>query len=685
MRSTIDLTVIIPLYKTPDFLRCLKSVCQLNVKEIIVVDSSPTPSEINFNELNVIYIHLKERLYAGAARNLGAQKATGRWLFFVDADIELTPATFDFIQSFDFLNTQSLVFGPYEFDRKKQNFSIYLQNLIIYMRFVERALKPKYITIQTSHFIISKETFWAIGGFDENLRFREDHTFCVMAQKMGYQITVDRNFVACHHRPFSSLTLIQDYFKRQYLAEQTRLLWPQLHGGENVPASFIASWLVSCLIPVFLVLLLAQQVSLYAFVVLTVFGFLFPLLVCRTLFRRLQWVDQFRALVLWPSFGWALAAATIFSHLAFFGVRFKKSAIKIIDAAIIAQRLFFRNGWPVALVHFLNSHCNLRCSHCFYKETLDQPVKTNMPIDTLTKLSTDIGPLLWYSVGGGEPFLRKDLVQALSTISRNCRPWILSIPTNGWYADKIFISLRRLIEANPAQRIMLTVSIDGSQKQHDLIRSEGSWKKAHNTFLKLQQLQKIYPQLSLGIITVVDETNADSFPDLIDELVRDFNPQQVAINIYRDSDRFRQTSPRVLRAHAEAIERYQVYCEKKHLQNTGFFAQRLLRARETVKNKAIAQVVGANKFVTPCLGGQLFYTIWEDGRLSPCEMRPEVYGHLMRDSWASSIRSRSAEKSRQDILENKCKCSYECAMSVNALFSWPLAQKTIQKAFASLE
>jgi sulfatase maturation enzyme AslB (radical SAM superfamily)/glycosyltransferase involved in cell wall biosynthesis len=678
MTSKIDLSIIIPLYNTVQVPQCIEALSQLNVKEIIIVDSSPMPSEMDFKKYGITYMHVKNRLYAGAARNLGATVATGRWLFFVDADIEMTHEGLQYVRDFNFADTQTLMFGPYAVDRQKQSFSTHFQNLILQIRFFDNFKKPKYATVQASHFLICRESFWHIGGFDENLRFREDHTFCVLAQKWGYHVLVDARFTAYHHRPFTPLVLIYDYFRRQYLSNIIRLQWPQLHGGENVPAAFTLTWILGCLIPVFLSGMLLGIVPVYFLISFTIAVFILPLLICRTLFSRIKLADRLCGLAIWPMLGWALAAGTILSYANFLINKTKQLGLKVMDAARMGLRVLLRNGWPVALVHFLNSKCNLRCSHCFYKETLDQPNSPEMTVQKLSQISKEIGPLLWYSVGGGEPFLRKDMVQALTEVSRNSRPWILSIPTNGWYTDKIFISLRRLIEANAGQRIMLTISLDGPQKIHDTIRGKQSWEKAHRTFFRLKELQKIYPQLSLGVITVVDEANADVFPNFIDELVQDLKPQQIAINIYRDSAPSHQHSVRVLSAHDQAVKRYQWHCEQGSLIQTGFFAQRFLRAREFVKNQAIAQVAGQNEFVTPCVGGNLFYTIWEDGRLSPCEIRPEIYGNLISETWVGSVISKQARESRKEIRDKKCKCTYECAMSVNALFSWPLAKKTIQ-------
>ena len=88
---------------------------------------------------------------------------------------------------------------------------------------------------------------------------------------------------------------------------------------------------------------------------------------------------------------------------------------------------------PVQIVHYVTARCNLRCEHCFYKETLDAPNPGEMSLETLEKTMSEIGPVLWYSLAGGEPFLRNDLTDIIGLVQKRCRPKVFSFPTNGWF------------------------------------------------------------------------------------------------------------------------------------------------------------------------------------------------------------------------------------------------------------
>lgn len=86
-------SIIIPSYKSERSIRlCLNSLLKQRVEaayEIIVVNSLPSPyiDEIEKNLPTVKFIKLNSRVYPGVARNIGARRALGELLIFIDSDI----------------------------------------------------------------------------------------------------------------------------------------------------------------------------------------------------------------------------------------------------------------------------------------------------------------------------------------------------------------------------------------------------------------------------------------------------------------------------------------------------------------------------------------------------------------------------------------------------------------------
>ena len=74
------------------------------------------------------------------------------------------------------------------------------------------------------------------------------------------------------------------------------------------------------------------------------------------------------------------------------------------------------------IVHVTN-HCNFRCQHCF----IDFSPKNDLKLEHYRALGQQAGNLFWLDIGGGEPFLRKDLADIVACFGAK----VVQIPTNG--------------------------------------------------------------------------------------------------------------------------------------------------------------------------------------------------------------------------------------------------------------
>jgi glycosyltransferase involved in cell wall biosynthesis len=101
----INYTIIIPHKNSPDLLqRCLDSIPRREDIQIIIVDDNSSPDKVDFASfpgLNDPYVEIvfgkneNSRKGAGYARNLGLERAKGKWLLFADADDFFTENAFD--------------------------------------------------------------------------------------------------------------------------------------------------------------------------------------------------------------------------------------------------------------------------------------------------------------------------------------------------------------------------------------------------------------------------------------------------------------------------------------------------------------------------------------------------------------------------------------------------------------
>ena len=93
------------------------------------------------------------------------------------------------------------------------------------------------------------------------------------------------------------------------------------------------------------------------------------------------------------------------------------------------SNFLFKKKLKHLILHVTN-HCNFRGSHCFVDFI---NVKKDLKIEDYQNISKNINNLFWLDVGGGEPFLRKDLSKIVNLFKKQ----IVSIPTNGWLLENI--------------------------------------------------------------------------------------------------------------------------------------------------------------------------------------------------------------------------------------------------------
>ena len=97
--NKVYFSFIIPHRNTPLLLeRCLNSIPQREDIEIIIVDDNSDdnlrPSTMR-PDVIIVYLNKEETKWAGHARNIGINRAKGKWLFFADSDDYYTQSLID--------------------------------------------------------------------------------------------------------------------------------------------------------------------------------------------------------------------------------------------------------------------------------------------------------------------------------------------------------------------------------------------------------------------------------------------------------------------------------------------------------------------------------------------------------------------------------------------------------------
>ena len=124
---------------------------------------------------------------------------------------------------------------------------------------------------------------------------------------------------------------------------------------------------------------------------------------------------------------------------------------------------------PIHLTFFVTRKCNARCPFCFYVNSTKN-TEANAPelsIDEIKRTSLSLGKLLWLAFSGGEPYLRKDLVEISKVFYEQNRPVIMLYPTNGLLPDLIKDKTEQILKHCRKTIVTVKLSIDGLNADHD--------------------------------------------------------------------------------------------------------------------------------------------------------------------------------------------------------------------------
>src|ERR671939_330572 len=158
---------------------------------------------------------------------------------------------------------------------------------------------------------------------------------------------------------------------------------------------------------------------------------------------------------------------------------------------------------PVLLNILVTSVCDMRCTHCFFTDELDD-----------------------------RP--RKELPEIVRAFYENNRLESVYLMSNGQIQKRILPDVTRILEECPNLNVTVALGIDGLKEQHEKIRQKpGSWDIAIDTARQLQAIKRERPQLDVQTCTCFMNSNQDTIFDWYDFLKYELRPDKVNFNYIR--------------------------------------------------------------------------------------------------------------------------------------------------------
>jgi MoaA/NifB/PqqE/SkfB family radical SAM enzyme len=660
-----DVSVIIPFRKSIYLEKVLEQIIPFFNDVIVVGDEFEYQN--NFQKVNFIKAL---NLNASQSRNLGIKYAKNNYLFFLDSDcIPNKEFMIDLVNVK--LNEKIVLASTYNTNLSSNNLISDVMSSLIKQRLLNQ--NQTYKKISSAGFIISKNFLLDIGKFNESMDSFEDTDLSVRINLFDGHINYIKKFQLLHLKKYSFYSFIRECLFKSFDGINHINCNKKYFNtiGINIPVKNFFYILPFLSLPFLIVNI--------NFIFLTFLFYIFNIFLFHNhyLCLKMKITAPLIGMIKYLSF----IAGGLTSKILYFIKCLGAFFIEIFDYLICLKRVLIKSKYPVHLIQYVTARCNLRCQHCFYKETLNAKDPGEMQIDEMINSAKKLSPFLWYSITGGEVFIRNDFKELVLEIQKKLRPKFFSLPTNGWYTDRTYQSVLETLQNLNRGNLILFFSIDGNETIHDQIRGKNSFKKLKETYYKLKKISKLYPRLHLNIVITVQQDNYNIFPDYLFEIQKIFDPITISINLLRyHSLNSPKLDPNIISSYEKTVRIYETEIRTKNKYN--FIMNSIIKAKEKVQKDIILDVAKNDKFSTYCSAGNLSYVIMENGDVKPCEILDNKYGNIKKEKIEDIINSKSSKENRNWIKKTKCRCTYECANSTNALFNFdmlPNLAKTLVK------
>ena len=302
---------------------------------------------------------------------------------------------------------------------------------------------------------------------------------------------------------------------------------------------------------------------------------------------------------------------------------------------------------PLFLDYAVTWRCNSRCIMCdtwqAYKD-LDTPPPGELSLDDwrfiLKRDAEFLVSLKKIGLTGGEPSLRKDLVELVQLFHEHLPTARISVVSNGFLTKRILNALARIKEFLPG--LIFSVSLDGIGQTHDQVRGvPGAFEKAMATIRGAREMG--FMVTSGMVISDLNYDQIDDVAGMLQEMGVDFscNLQERGANFHSEGQAGDLT-PEQARVVEASLNKF---CHHYYMDNV----RRQLKGEERK---------------LPCYSGFTSYFLQPDGRLCVCNLMGDPLGNLKEQSFRDIADSDAAWKRRKE-LEN-CKCWSQCEVKNSA-------------------
>jgi MoaA/NifB/PqqE/SkfB family radical SAM enzyme len=353
--------------------------------------------------------------------------------------------------------------------------------------------------------------------------------------------------------------------------------------------------------------------------------------------------------------------------------------VKVVDyiTRVAPRALYYplvRHGWarpinPLTLTFSVTAACQSQCKTCnIGRVYLADPAlaEKNLSLEEIEKVFRSLGPIYFFNVSGGEPFMRPDLAEIIRLACIHLKPRLIHIPTNALAPPFIGKTTRKILEVMeehcpPSVPISIKPSIDGIGEMHDYVRGyKGNFKKLEQTIDVLLGIRAENPRLHVDLGTVISNMNLHH-PDEIEDWVHSRGVESYRHEIAEQRAEFHNLGDPITPT-ADVYEEVTERFKDKIFRNIRSKAllTRVTEAVRVVYYDVAVRIIRERRQVTPCYGGISNIHMNYDGTIWPCCVLggDQALGSVREHGYdiQALLRSQRAGSARRYIAEGKCAC-----------------------------
>lgn len=278
---------------------------------------------------------------------------------------------------------------------------------------------------------------------------------------------------------------------------------------------------------------------------------------------------------------------------------------------------------PLSLTVSITQKCNSKCLTCnIWKDESVSEGRQELSLDEYDRIFKSLKTsVIWYTLSGGEPFLRKDISEIVALIKKYSNPKVLIIPTNTILGNRIVKETEKILKIlSPDTSLIVNLSLDGIGERHDVIRGiKGNFERFMSTFKDLKELKKTYPSFELGVHSVVSRFNVEDLMELFSFVKNTLHPDSYICEIAENREELLNTEDNIAppgHLYEKTIRSLQRELKSSLLHNSGITG--IIQAFRLKYYDYVVQELREKRRIIPCYAGHVSAHISPWGDVWPC-------------------------------------------------------------------